>query len=84
MVPETVGWFGVENIVLRPASNPYEYSSVVQLLVWLLYRPTFPESCSVSNINIYLFTLEFMEPMLGIKTNAEATLKGGELELIDF
>jgi hypothetical protein len=22
--------------------------------------------------------------MLGIKTNAEATLKGGELELIDF
>lgn len=25
-----------------------------------------------------------MEPMIGIKTNSEATLDGGEIELIDF
>jgi hypothetical protein len=38
----------------------------------------------VLTITSTFITLEFMEAMVGIKTNLEATLDGGELELIDF
>jgi len=38
----------------------------------------------VLTIIVTFITLEFMEPMFGIKTNSEATLDRGELELIDF
>lgn len=38
----------------------------------------------VLKIVVTYIALEFMESMVGIKTNSEATLHGGELEWTDF